>query len=742
MVYSNNNSLIDKFVFTGTLALLIFAPLAFGAIHVWAYTVVEIGVFFLLALYLLDQMVSGCGRVEWVKTPVNWVLAALLVLIGLQMVPMPPWVVKFLSPLTYADKRQMLDVLAAAGDAGAGTNGWMPLAYYLHPVRIELLKTVAYIGMFFLVLNTATSRKRLDILVVVLISVGLFEALYAVYQNFSDIPRVWWWKSRVGGARYASGTYIVSNHFAGYMEMVLPLAMGWMMAQKKHTRRVGRKLRGGRSAVQRAVGWFAPESANPKMLVLGFISVIMGVGLLMSASRGGILSFGASMVVTAALFLKRQPYRKFGVGILLFCLVMVGYGLTVGIDPALKKFERSEAGLTKRLTTSQSMMPMVGDYPAAGTGWGNFRYLYPRYAPDYDGVYTSGYSHDDWLEGVTDLGLPGGMLLVSAFWLYAVKMIRLWFNRRDERALGIGAGVLTGLLSMGIHSFFDFNMHVPANPLTLAALLGIGYAAVHRQGRGYSESFFYSKRKIFLNRFRRIPGILMVLFLFGFGSVTAGRHLAAEAAYATEWNSTMNLNYQPELVDIEQAVSRNPANAECYFKRALWYETRQASHEKERNAGNEQAIAALQQAVRLNPARGLFWYHLGKRYSLKSYDPYGYLTQWLPLAERCFDIALKCAPMDSAMQFDVAWYWVWRASILPENGLLTVTDGGTVASREEGIQKFQYYFSRALQLKPALWKRAVERVWEYYPVDRVVLKCIPEDDKNLQSQVLKWTVRK
>jgi len=48
----------------------------------------------------------------------------------------------------------------------------------------------------------------------------LFEALYAIFQVFSDTPMVWWWKSRFGGGGRASGTFIGSNHFAGYMEML------------------------------------------------------------------------------------------------------------------------------------------------------------------------------------------------------------------------------------------------------------------------------------------------------------------------------------------------------------------------------------------------------------------------------------------------------------------------------------------------------------------------------------------
>jgi O-antigen ligase len=122
--------------------------------------------------------------------------------------------------------------------------------------------------------------------------------------------------------------------------------------------------------------------------------------------------------------------------------------------------------------------------------------VYPRYIDDYDRVRSSGYAHNDWIENGTETGLLGLSLILLGFGTYIVRLMRIWYRRRDFHALGIGAGIVAGLLSIGMHSFVDFNMHIPANPLTLAALLAVGYAAVCRKGHGYSESFFYRKREI------------------------------------------------------------------------------------------------------------------------------------------------------------------------------------------------------------------------------------------------------
>ena len=89
MEYRYQQTRIDRIIFLGILLLLIFAPLAFGSVHVWAYSIVEFGVFLLLALRFADHLiVSRSKTLTWVKTPVNLILVMLLVLIGLQLLPL------------------------------------------------------------------------------------------------------------------------------------------------------------------------------------------------------------------------------------------------------------------------------------------------------------------------------------------------------------------------------------------------------------------------------------------------------------------------------------------------------------------------------------------------------------------------------------------------------------------------------------------------------------------------------
>lgn len=731
----------DRIIFAGIIGLLVFAPLFFGCVHVWAYTIAQLGVFALLALWVLDRLVfSKSETVAWVQTPANLFLILLTGLIGLQLVPLPVSWAAFFSPQTYADKETLYEVMTRAGSGGGG---WMALAYFKHPVVIQGLKLITYLGMFFLVLNTVRSKKRMDILIYVLILMGLFEALYAIYQLFSDTPQVLWWGRRGGLAGRASGTYIVSNHFAGYLEMVIPLLFGFMIAQRRRHRRVLSGLGGARAALQRFVGLFAPESASPRMIFFFFSAIVMTLALLLSGSRGGILGMGAAMLGIAAIFLSKSGYRKYGVLAIVFCVLAFSYGVHIGIENTLKRFERL-GSLEERLFITRTIVPMVAEYKAIGVGWGNFRHVYPRFSPDdFNRVSSSGHAHNDWIESLSEVGLAGGFLIAAAFIVFLYKLVRVWRNRRDLYVLGVGAGVMAGLLALAFHSYFDLNMHIPANPLTLAALLALGYVVLHRQGRGFKERFFYRMREIPLNACRRYAGAGILLFALAAGMAVSVRHFRAEIKAPTEWNSTLNLNWNPQLIDVQGAIEINPANAEYHFKKAGLYMRAKSAHEMERREYNEAAISALETAVRLNPASEIYWYELGQRYSLRSYDPYDYVRRWLPLAEVCFDQAVKSASNDPSILFNAAWYWVWRAGMLPEKsdeGNSLSADG--IHTKRAAIRKFQELFRRSLALNPKRWQQAVERVWEYHPDDAVVLGIVPEDNEKLKSEVLKKVVRK
>ncbi len=722
--------MLNRTLFLALCALLVWSPLAFGSVHVWAYTFLILWCCGLAVLFLAERFVfSGSDAFHWVKTPANGPLLLLLILIGFQAVPLPPVVLEYLSPRTFQDKEMLHSILASqAGSSGESTLPWMPILYYLHPTVREGMKLAAYAAFFFIVLNTVRSRRGIDALITVLVVIGTLQVLYALYQMLSPNPSLLWFQKGYG---YARGTFTVSNHFAFFLEMVGPLTFGFAIAHTRRNRRFKAGLLKPTDFLHRIIDLFAPESPSPKKLLLFFLAVVMGLGLLLSASRGGIMSIGISLMVMSGLFFSKRGFRRYGALAVCIALFSLVYGIYVGLQPVLNKFEvKRDYGIYSRFSNAAAVLPLIRDYPVVGVGWGNLRYLYDRYppkdhVPGFTGVSTAGHIHNDWLEATSEAGIAGGLFILAATALMLHRMIRIWRRRNDVHAVGIGAGVIAGLISVAIHSFFDFSLHMPANAVTLAVVVAVGFAALHRQGPPYNESFFYRTRSLRLTWPRRIAVLAVMLPLVAGAGYLSARHFAAEIHYSTEKNPTLNLNENPRLADIQTAIATNPLNAVYHYSEALFYQAARYRSPATRGRMNDMAIDSLRAAIRRNPANAYYWTNLGLCFRRKFELSDGYEAAWLDRADRCYHAAVSFGPHDPEILMKAGRYWVWRSNLLPER-------------QEKGIDHFQNLFRRALTIDPPRWREAAETVVTYYPEDYIMLEIVPEGEEEIAGNLLEW----
>ena len=89
------------------------------------------------------------------------------------------------------------------------------------------------------------------------------------------------------------GPYVSRNHFAGYLAMAIPVAVGFAAESALHVRR---------SWGHRRFGWVAlGDPAGIATLRRGAAAMVLMVGLLASHSRGGLLAFGAASLALVAL---------------------------------------------------------------------------------------------------------------------------------------------------------------------------------------------------------------------------------------------------------------------------------------------------------------------------------------------------------------------------------------------------------------------------------------------------------
>src|SRR5262249_17251877 len=142
--------------------------------------------------------------------------------------------------------------------------------------------------------------------------------------------------------------------------------------------------------------------------------------LLLSASRGGIISLGAELGFLAlVLVLRGMAGRHLAVGglVLLVAFLTVSW---LGINQMLTRFstlETLEVTQSKRASMRPGAWRIFLDHPVLGTGLGTLQQVYPPYETLYDGKIVN-HAHNDYLELLAETGILGG--LACAWFLGAV----------------------------------------------------------------------------------------------------------------------------------------------------------------------------------------------------------------------------------------------------------------------------------------------------------------------------------
>jgi O-antigen ligase len=384
-------------------------------------------------------------------------ILALHGLVLLQLVPMPPAVLRVSSPGSFSFYNDHLLLPLTA---------WKPVS--VSPP--DTLRGLAFLAGFSLLyvavfreMAEGSWRRRLMLTVV---GAGVAITVVAFLQAVSPEPqRIYGvWRPRWDWAVF--GPYVNRNHFAGYLVMAAPLAIGFALEAIARLRaRWARKRHGwlllGEREGNVAVRWSA-------------VAMVVVAGLLASQSRGGVSAFAVAtlaivlMIVFGSVLPLTATERRWTA---LAVAVLVGLGLAwVGLDGVVSAFEtRGVKG--SRLDLWRDMLPMVPRFPVLGVGWNAFATAYPWYQTIWKTDWI-GQAHNDYLQVLLDGGLLG-LLLVAG-------LLAVVFRRALARAprSPLDLGLLGALLGFALHEVVDFNGQIPANAATWISLAALAVAPV------------------------------------------------------------------------------------------------------------------------------------------------------------------------------------------------------------------------------------------------------------------------
>ena len=403
-------------------------------------------------------LIAGAALLYWIATParelappvpslpstLSQVLAGLL---ALQIFPLPLFLIRLLSDA----RAQLFEPLMHVMPVGCCAS--MSLAPFLSLLHIARL--LAWVSVLLLVRELVWRLKsRRWLAVAPILGLGAFQAVLGCIQYAADPAN-----------SVARGTYLNRNHFAGFLEMCLPFAVlyTWEIIRRHYRRR-------------------EPFPAGAALRLCGMLALTGAILIasLRSLSRMGALSMLISLLLMSALAMRSRWSRiSFPKASLILLALGVTSILLLAPERLFQRFNTSAPAdapgvYDVRQLIWRDTLRMVADYPISGVGFGAFASAFPRYQRVTPNQAVE-YAHNDYLQWLAELGVPGLLVMVALLVLLFAEAWRAALPREggDPGARRLALACTGALAALLVHSFGDYNLYVPANAMTFAWIVGL-----------------------------------------------------------------------------------------------------------------------------------------------------------------------------------------------------------------------------------------------------------------------------
>lgn len=581
-----------KYILYGLFCVLFSAPLMFGAVEPWSLAVMETASFTLFFFWFLRMMKTRGPEVSFIQPPFLIPLGLLFFIAVLQVIPLPPMFLKIIAPQTY---RVYQDIALNSGNIPWGT-----LSLYPHATVLEIVRFLSYLCIYVLTLQVLRNRDSLDFMTAGILITGVCVALTGIFQFGSSHKKLLWFREM----QYdwvSFGPYVNRNHFAGLMEMLIPVGIGMCIYLLPPVRK-----RYGHKAL---LSEFLTH-AHSNRLILSFAGVIIMItGLFLSLSRGGIVGFFLSMVFLGTmLFFKNSTKNKGWVIVISFFIVLLSVSW-FGWTPIVKRFleiSNKDGSTVSRVHNWKDSSEIIRSYPLFGTGLGTYEYVYPRYKtiPSRD---KWDHAHNEYIEGAVELGIPGLFLAMYLIVMFYVMMFRTLRQRSSSYPRILGIGGMAGITGILIHNLVDFNLRIGANALFFTFLLGFTLAVSHANSGNddYGTLLMQKEMRISL-RMRRVLIAFMMTLCVAASAISVSAALAElYYNYAGGPLKESSESLEAKRLALEKGLRLSPLDGRFPFALGNIDTALQRSKD---------AVGNYSKAVLLNPVNSEYLLMLGSAY--------------------------------------------------------------------------------------------------------------------------------
>ncbi len=458
------------------LALLLAAwgTFAFGAVYPWAYTPLAIG----SAIVGLIGLATGTRPVWTPNRRLLLVLAAIGAVAVVQIVPLSldmlarvsPGTLDFLTTYDFryaaiaADPESAADVAAPLRHTISVAPEQTALFLWLYAAPLVLL-----LGLLRTLSRTATMRLAAGV-----VFIGFVLALFGIGQKAMlgdqvfDGMRIYGFWQPESLLTTPFGPFVNKNHFAGWMLMGIPLALGMGLS---HLGDNAHRLRGDARGL---LLWLSEPDGGLLMLYV-VAALFMALSLLMTGSRSGLGCFAVIVVGAAVWTGRRGGSWRVSLGAAVAALALVLLALQwAGRDAALERFTvASNNSVGLRLDIWRISALIVRDFPVLGTGMNTFGLATYQHQPGgLDTHYNE--AHNEYVQLLVEGGAITFFLALVAIAAVARAVLRR-FRANDDgpEAYWVRVGATAGLAAIALQSLVEFSLQMPGNTVLFVLLLAM-----------------------------------------------------------------------------------------------------------------------------------------------------------------------------------------------------------------------------------------------------------------------------
>ncbi len=417
----------------------IFATLAYGAVESWSAAVNVLITGLLVVLWSADALFKG--ELRFNRNMLQIPFAALIVIGIVQLLPI------------FSPEAPSLKIAPTSS-----------ISISPYATRIAVVQLIAQFVFFAAALVYFDGARRMKRLTVVFVVFAAAMAFFGILQWLANPQGIYGWRATPQAIPFAS--FVNQHHFAALMEMSIGMTLGLLLGN---------------------------ATKKDKRLLLLIAFVLMAIAVVLTGSRGGLLSlfvviiFAATFGIVSADRIGNDGSppvipRKyvFAGGALGFALVLVGMVVFLGGDASLMR----GIGVTEQADFSSGRFHFWSvavrvflDHPILGAGLDSFATAFPAY-DSWNGTFRVEQAHNDYLQILADAGLLGFACVAAFIYLLFKRSFAIINSETDGMRRSIAVGALAGAAGILVHSIFDFPLRTPANAYFFLLLAVLATAPV------------------------------------------------------------------------------------------------------------------------------------------------------------------------------------------------------------------------------------------------------------------------